>query len=92
MGSSLYAQFEPLPEEVQRAFFQGKKHVLKGDLDEAYASFQNCAEAAPKVGAFHFETRAFSIELLKLKPIARPVAAHAPNPPDHLGESWACSR
>ena len=63
IGSSLYAQFEPLPEEVQRAFFQGKKHVLKGDLDEAYASFQNCAEAEPKVGAFHYEMGKIEYEL-----------------------------
>ena len=63
VGSSLYAQFEPLPEEVQRAFFQGKKHILKGDLDKAYASFQNCAEAEPKVGAFHYEMGKIEYEL-----------------------------
>ena len=55
IGQTHLATFEPLPEEVQRAYFLGQNHLVKGDLAEAYSSFQLCVDAEPKVAGFHFE-------------------------------------
>ena len=55
LGQTDLATFEPLPEEVQRAYFLGQNHLVKGDLTEAYSSFQFCVDAEPKVAGFHFE-------------------------------------
>ena len=55
LGQTDTAPFEPLSVEVQRAYFLGQNHLVKGDLDEAYSSFQFCVEAEPEVAGFHFE-------------------------------------
>ena len=55
LGQTNTAPYEPLPEEIQRAYFAGQNHLLKGDLAEAYSSFQVCAEAEPEVSGFHYE-------------------------------------
>ena len=55
LGQTKTAPYEPLPEEIQRAYFAGQNHLLKGDLAEAYSSFQVCVEAEPEVSGFHYE-------------------------------------
>ena len=45
----------PYGKETQLAYFEGQGHLLKGDLEDAYASFLKCADAEPEEVAFHFQ-------------------------------------
>ena len=63
LGQTDLATFEPLPEEVQRAYFLGQNHLVKGDLAEAYSSFQFCVEAEPEVSGFHYELGKIDLKL-----------------------------
>ena len=53
----------PYDAEVQRAYFEGQHHLLKGDLNDAYASFLRCATAQPDEAAFHFNLARIDLEL-----------------------------
>ena len=46
---------KPYSKETQLAYFEGQAHLLKGDLDDAYASFLQCADEEPNEVAFHFQ-------------------------------------
>lgn len=58
-------QAEDLPygKETQLAYFEGQGHLLKGDLEDAYASFLKCADAQPGEVAFHFQLGKIDLEL-----------------------------
>ena len=45
----------PYGKETQLAYFEGQGHLLKGDLEDAYASFLSCAESEPEEMAFHYQ-------------------------------------
>ena len=45
----------PYGKETQLAYFDGQGHLLKGDLEDAYASFLSCAESEPEEMAFHYQ-------------------------------------
>ncbi|MDA0729262.1 MAG: tetratricopeptide repeat protein [Bacteroidetes bacterium] len=53
----------PYAEEVQRTWFEGQGHLLKGDLEDAYASFLTCAEAQPEEYAFHYNLGKIDVQL-----------------------------
>jgi tetratricopeptide (TPR) repeat protein len=55
--------YEPLDENTQRAYFAGQNHLIKGDLEAAYSSFQVCVEAEPEVASFHFDLGKIEHEL-----------------------------
>ena len=59
--------FEPLEEGIQRSYFAGRNHLIKGDLEKAYNSFQVCAEAEPEVAAFQYEVGKIELELGKIE-------------------------
>ena len=59
--------FEPLEESIQRSYFAGRNHLIKGDLEKAYNSFQVCAEAEPEVAAFQYEVGKIELELGKIE-------------------------
>jgi tetratricopeptide (TPR) repeat protein len=42
-------------EELQRNYFQGAQHLLKGDQEAAYASFLRCSDEEPNVASFHYD-------------------------------------
>ena len=53
----------PYGKETQLAYFEGQGHLLKGDLEDAYASFLTCADAQPEEVAFHFQLGKIDLEL-----------------------------
>ena len=53
----------PYGKETQLAYFEGQGHLLKGDLEDAYASFLTCADAQPDEVAFHFQLGKIDLEL-----------------------------
>ena len=53
----------PYGKETQLAYFEGQGHLLKGDLEDAYASFLKCADAQPEEVAFHFQLGKIDLEL-----------------------------
>ena len=53
----------PYGKETQLAYFEGQAHLLKGDLEDAYASFLKCADAEPDEVAFHFQLGKIDLEL-----------------------------
>ena len=69
MVSSLSSKGEekdvPFGKETQLAYFEGQAHLLKGDLEDAYAKFLSCAEAEPQEGAFHFQLGKIDLELTR---------------------------
>ena len=58
-------QVEDIPygKETQLAYFEGQGHLLKGDFEDAYASFLKCADAEPAEMAFHFQLGKIDLEL-----------------------------
>ena len=57
------ASFEPSSETAQRAYFLAQNHLVKGDLEQAYAAFQTCVDEEPDVSGFHFELGKIELEL-----------------------------
>ena len=57
------AEDVPYGKETQLAYFEGQGHLLKGDLEDAYASFLKCADAQPEEVAFHFQLGKIDLEL-----------------------------
>ena len=53
----------PYGKETQLAYFEGQGHLLKGDFEDAYASFLKCADAEPAEMAFHFQLGKIDLEL-----------------------------
>jgi tetratricopeptide (TPR) repeat protein len=53
----------PYGKETQLAYFEGQAHLLKGDLEDAYASFLQCADAEPDEVAFHYQLGKIDLEL-----------------------------
>ena len=60
-------QDRPYNKETQLAYFEGQKHLLKGDLDEAHARFLNCAEAEPDEIDFHYQLGKIDLELKRFE-------------------------
>ena len=52
--NSLIGTSVPYGKETQLAYFEGQGHLLKGDYEDAYASFLSCACAAPITLSFPF--------------------------------------
>lgn len=61
--STAIQKYEPLEENVQRAYFAAQNHLIKGDVDLAYSSLQVCAEAEPEMASFHYELGKIDYEL-----------------------------
>ena len=57
------AEDVPYGKETQLAYFEGQGHLLKGDLEDAYASFLKCADAQPEEVAFHFQLGKIDLDL-----------------------------
>lgn len=52
-----------LSETLQRNYFEGSHHLLKGDKEAAYASFLRCADEAPEVASFHYDLARIDFDL-----------------------------
>ena len=52
-----------LSETLQRNYFEGSNHLLKGDKEAAYASFLRCADEAPEVASFHYDLARIDFDL-----------------------------
>ena len=57
----------PYGKETQLAYFEGQGHLLKGDLEDAYASFLKCADAEPDEMAFHYQLGKIDLELKRFE-------------------------
>jgi len=75
----------PYSEEVQRAWFEGQGHLLKGDLEDAYASFLTCAEAEPDEFTFHYNLGKIDLELTRFEAAERHLNTAVELAP---GNSW----
>jgi tetratricopeptide (TPR) repeat protein len=64
---SLVDVSEPFSESTQRAYFTGQKHLIKGDLEAAYSSFQVCVEAEPEAASFYFDLAKIDYQLGRLE-------------------------
>ena len=54
-GKSLVDTERQYSESLQRNYFEGTTHLLKGDQEAAYASFSRCAEEQPQNANFQYE-------------------------------------
>ena len=52
-----------LSETLQRNYFEGSHHMLKGDKEAAYASFLRCVDEAPDVASFHYDLGRIDFDL-----------------------------
>ena len=50
-------------ETLQRNYFEGAHHLLKGDKEAAYASFLRCSDEAPDVASFHYDLARIDFDL-----------------------------
>ena len=53
----------PYGKDTQLAYFTGQDHLLKGDFEDAYASFLKCADAEPDEVAFHYQLGKIDLQL-----------------------------
>ena len=67
VGQTALESTPPLPEEVQRAYFQATQHLIKGDLDKAYSSFTFCSDEEPKISSFHFDLGKIDLQLSRFE-------------------------
>ena len=83
----------PYGKETQLAYFEGQAHLLKGDLEDAYASFLKCADAEPDEVAFHFQLGKIDLELKRYEAAEQHLDRAAELEPDntwvlyHRGEA-----
>ena len=61
--NSLTGTSVPYGKETQLAYFEGQGHLLKGDYEDAYASFLSCAESEPEEMAFHYQLGKLDLKL-----------------------------
>ena len=61
--NSLTGTNVPYGKETQLAYFEGQGHLLKGDYEDAYASFLSCAESEPEEMAFHYQLGSIDLKL-----------------------------
>ena len=61
--NSLTGTNVPYGKETQLAYFEGQGHLLKGDYEDAYASFLSCAESEPEEMAFHYQLGKIDLKL-----------------------------
>ena len=61
--NSLTGTTVPYGKETQLAYFEGQGHLLKGDYEDAYASFLSCAESEPEEMAFHYQLGKIDLKL-----------------------------
>ena len=61
--NSLTGTSVPYGKETQLAYFEGQGHLLKGDYEDAYASFLSCAESEPEEMAFHYQLGTIDLKL-----------------------------
>ena len=61
--NSLTSTSVPYRKETQLAYFEGQGHLLKGDYEDAYASFLSCAESEPEEMAFHYQLGNIDLKL-----------------------------
>lgn len=61
--NSLTGTSVPYGKETQLAYFEGQGHLLKGDYEDAYASFLSCAESEPEEMAFHYQLGKIDLKL-----------------------------
>lgn len=61
--NSLTGTSVPYGKETQLAYFEGQGHLLKGDYEDAYASFLSCAETEPEEMAFHYQLGKIDLKL-----------------------------
>lgn len=61
--NSLTSTSVPYGKETQLAYFEGQGHLLKGDYEDAYASFLSCAESEPEEMAFHYQLGNIDLKL-----------------------------
>ena len=61
--NSLTGTSVPYGKETQLAYFEGQGHLLKGDYEDAYASFLSCAESEPEEMAFHYQLGNIDLKL-----------------------------
>lgn len=61
--NSLTGTSVPYGKETQLAYFEGQGHLLKGDYEDAYASFLSCAESEPEEIAFHYQLGKIDLKL-----------------------------
>ena len=61
--NSLTGTSVPYGKETQLAYFEGQGHMLKGDYEDAYASFLSCAESEPEEIAFHYQLGKIDLKL-----------------------------
>jgi len=57
----------PFSESLQREYFEGTQHLLKGDKEAAYNSFLRCSEEEPEVASFHFDLGKIDYELGRME-------------------------
>jgi tetratricopeptide (TPR) repeat protein len=50
-------------ETLQRNYFEGAHHLLKGDKEAAYASFLRCSDEEPDVASFHYDLARIDFDL-----------------------------
>ena len=62
---------KPYSKETQLAYFEGQAHLLKGDLEDAYASFLKCADEEPDEVAFHYQLGKIDLELKRYEAAER---------------------
>ena len=83
----------PYGKDTQLAFFEGQAHLLKGDLEDAYASFLKCADAEPDEMAFHYQLGKIDLELKRYEAAEQHLDRAAALDPDntwvrfHRGEA-----
>ena len=61
--NSLTGTSVPYGKDTQLAYFEGQGHLLKGDYEDAYASFLSCAESEPGEMAFHYQLGKIDLKL-----------------------------
>ncbi|PCJ82040.1 MAG: hypothetical protein COA49_03515 [Bacteroidetes bacterium] len=57
----------PFSESLQREYFEGTQHLLKGDKEAAYNSFLRCSEEEPEVASFHYDLGKIDYELGRME-------------------------
>ena len=62
-GKHVLTNGDVASEPLQRNYFEGAQHLLKGDKEAAYASFLRCSDEAPGVASFHYDLARIDFDL-----------------------------
>lgn len=66
-SNHLVSSEEGLSEALQRNYFNGTQHLLKGDKEAAYTCFLRCSDEEPDIASFHYDLGKIDFELGRME-------------------------